>query len=75
MLLDAEDTEEKFRKLYQMANDFVFAGSSLAALTDTATSYAKIIISELCVPTKDKLIKPIEEINWRGALGLAGGQK
>jgi hypothetical protein len=77
-----EDCETKFTSLYQMANDFV----------STATSYAKIIISELTVPAKDKLIKPlnssvvrteIDELGeseddskqWKGAVGLAGGEK
>lgn len=69
-LLDAEDNEEKYRNLYRLANDFV----------QTATTIGKIIISELCVPIEKKMIKPlgINSMNsndWKGNVGIAGGQK
>lgn len=58
-LLAQEDSEMKFRDLYHLAHDFVYA----------AKSYAKIIISELLLPSSQKTIQP-------AALGgVAGGTK
>lgn len=59
MLQETADSEEKFRDLSRLAHDFVYA----------ATTYAKIIISESCLPDHEKTIKPID------LGGVAGGQK
>eukprot|EP00727_Mastigamoeba_balamuthi_P013397 m51a1_g8680 hypothetical protein (1589) ;mRNA; f:172987-179501 len=58
-LLALPESEEKFRRLFHLAHDFVYA----------AVAYAQIIISELGVPDEDKTIKPIR------AGGVAGGVK
>lgn len=58
-LIDQPDSFGKFRSLTQLAHDFVYA----------ATSYAKIIISELRLPDECKTIRPC----FLG--GLAGGIK
>lgn len=58
-LLGQPDSETKFRKLYHLAHDFVYA----------AGTYAKIIISELLLPATEKTIQPAE------LGGVAGGTK
>jgi hypothetical protein len=58
-LLAQPDSETKFRKLYHLAHDFVYA----------AGTYAKIIISELLLPATEKTIQPAE------LGGVAGGTK
>ncbi|KAH3742853.1 Histidine kinase A [Pelomyxa schiedti] len=58
-ILDLPDSEVKFRKLFNLEHDFVYA----------SIAYAKIIISELCMPREVKTIKPIS------VGGVAGGQK
>ena len=58
-LLEQSESVEKFKKLSQLAHDFVYA----------ATTYAKIIISEQCLRNNRKTIAPIS------VGGVAGGQK
>lgn len=58
-LLAEPDSLEKFAQLRNLANDFCF----------TAELYARIIISELYLPTSQKTIKP------SSVGGVAGGQK
>lgn len=58
-LLAESDSLEKFAQLRNLANDFCF----------TAELYARIIISELYLPTSQKTIKP------SSVGGVAGGQK
>jgi hypothetical protein len=58
-LLSQEDSEAKFRDLYHLAHDFVYA----------AKTYAKIIISELLMPPSQKTIQPA------ALGGVAGGTK
>ena len=58
-LLDSPDSIEKFGQLRNLANDFCF----------TAELYARVIISELYLPTCQKTIKP------SSVGGVAGGQK
>ncbi|KAF2070369.1 hypothetical protein CYY_008312 [Polysphondylium violaceum] len=57
--LDLPDSEEKFRKLSNIANDFVYC----------ADTFGKIIISELHLPAESKTIKPL------ALGGVAGGLK
>ncbi|KAF2076806.1 hypothetical protein CYY_001883 [Polysphondylium violaceum] len=57
--LDLPDSEEKFRKLSNIANDFVYC----------ADTFGKIIISELHLPEDLKTIKPL------ALGGVAGGLK
>lgn len=58
-LLRMPDSEAKFRKLYHLAHDFVYA----------ARTYAKIIISEFALPDRLKTIQPAD------VGGYAGGTK
>lgn len=58
-LLASPDSLNKFAQLRNLANDFCF----------TAELYARIIISELYLPTSQKTIKP------SSVGGVAGGQK
>lgn len=58
-LLDSPDSIDKFGQLRNLANDFCF----------TAELYARVIISELYLPTCQKTIKP------SSVGGVAGGQK
>ena len=58
-LLETPDSVHKFKELAHLAHDFVYA----------ATTYAKIIISEQCLPNSRKTIPPIS------VGGVAGGQK
>jgi len=58
-LLQMPDSEVKFKKLYHLAHDFVYA----------ARAYAKIIISELTLPDELKTIQPAD------IGGIAGGTK
>jgi hypothetical protein len=52
-------SEEKFARMYRLAHDFV----------SCAVLYARIIISELCVPAEHKTIPPAD------VGGVAGGEK
>eukprot|EP00029_Vermamoeba_vermiformis_P005506 TRINITY_DN1931_c0_g1_i1.p1 TRINITY_DN1931_c0_g1~~TRINITY_DN1931_c0_g1_i1.p1 ORF type:complete len:1922 (+),score=411.10 TRINITY_DN1931_c0_g1_i1:83-5848(+) len=58
-ILSEPDSESKFKKLYHLAHDFVYA----------ANTYAKIIISELALPPDEKTIE-LMDIG-----GIAGGTK
>ena len=59
-LLAEPDSEDKFRDIALLANDFVYA----------AMTYAKIIVSEQALPDAAKTIPPIQHMG-----GVAGGQK
>ncbi|KYQ91377.1 hypothetical protein DLAC_08332 [Tieghemostelium lacteum] len=58
-LLDLPESEEKYKKLSNMASDFVYC----------ADTFGKIIISELHLPEESKTIKPL------ALGGVAGGLK
>lgn len=66
--------KEKFRKISQLANDFVYC----------ANTYGKIILAEVCLPVEEKTVKylhsPLYSINTSihrpvAVGGLAGGTK
>ncbi|KYQ99726.1 hypothetical protein DLAC_03666 [Tieghemostelium lacteum] len=58
-ILDMPESEEKFKRLAEVANDFVYC----------ADTFGKIIISELHTPLEQKTIKPVD------IGGVAGGLK
>jgi hypothetical protein len=62
--VDMEDCQEKFENIRDLASDFAYCAQTYAVFISTtrqctAPSLTLHIISELCLPDDEKIIKPV----------------